>query len=61
MNMGDYLFKKGDKPDYAYVILYGMVIFLNVKSTTYLQGQEPQSPAEHDRKSQAAPAGLNPE
>ena len=36
MSMGDYLFKKGEKPDYAYVILYGTVIFLNVKQTSYL-------------------------
>jgi len=35
---GEYIFRKGDKPDYAYVILYGSVIFLNVKSTTYLVG-----------------------
>lgn len=42
--MGEYLFKKGDKPDYAYVILYGSVICLNVKQTTYMRGQEPNSP-----------------
>jgi len=27
---GEYLFKQGDKPDYAYVILYGTVIYFKV-------------------------------
>ena len=36
--MGEYLFKKGDKADYAYVVLFGQVIFLNLKSTTYIAG-----------------------
>jgi CRP-like cAMP-binding protein len=30
-NAGDYLFKKGDKADYAYVVLYGTIILLNLK------------------------------
>eukprot|EP00347_Sterkiella_histriomuscorum_P013346 403365067 len=42
---GEYLFKKGQKADYAYVVLYGQVIFLDVKSTTYLKGLEPQTPS----------------
>jgi hypothetical protein len=42
--MGEYIFKKGDKADYAYVILYGSVIFLDLKTTSYLIGQEPHSP-----------------
>lgn len=57
--MGDYLFKKGDKPDYAYVVLYGTVIFLNVKQSTYLLGQEPQSPPpEPEKRPSLAPNSL---
>lgn len=41
MSKGEYLFKKGDKADYAYVVLFGNVIFLNVKQTTYMAGKEP--------------------
>jgi hypothetical protein len=47
---GEYLFKKGDKPDYAYVILYGTVIYFNVKQTSYLLGQEPPSPTPEPKK-----------
>ena len=35
---GEYLFKKGEKPDYAYVILYGQIILLDVKQTSYMAG-----------------------
>jgi CRP-like cAMP-binding protein len=33
---GEYLFRKGDKADNAYVLLYGQLIFLDVQSTSYL-------------------------
>jgi hypothetical protein len=35
---GEYLFKKGDKPDYAYVICFGSVILLNVQIDVYQKG-----------------------
>ncbi|CDW82196.1 UNKNOWN [Stylonychia lemnae] len=41
---GEYMFRKGQKADYAYVVLYGNVIFLQVKQQSYLKGSEPQSP-----------------
>ena len=37
-SMGEYIFRKGEKADYAYVVLFGSVIFLDVKQTTYLAG-----------------------
>lgn len=47
---GEYLFKKGDQPDYAYVILYGTVIYFNIKQTSYMLGQEPPSPPPETKK-----------
>ncbi|CDW91816.1 camp-dependent protein kinase regulatory [Stylonychia lemnae] len=62
MERGEYLFRKNDKPDYAYVILYGSVICLNVKSSTYIIGQEPQSPMiEVQKKESVNVSTLNPE
>lgn len=52
------MFKKGDKADYAYVVLFGTVLFLNVKSTTYLPGQEPQTPPELKQNGKQS---VNPE
>jgi len=42
--MGEYMFKKGEKADYAYVILFGTVLLLSVKTESYLPGQEPSTP-----------------
>lgn len=33
---GEYLFKKGDRADNAYVLLHGKLIFLDVQTTSYL-------------------------
>ena len=47
---GEYLFKQGDKPDYAYVILYGTVIYFKVLKNSYPVGQEPPSPPPEAKK-----------
>lgn len=38
---GEYMFRQGDKPDYAYYIMYGTVVFLKVNSESYKPGTEP--------------------
>lgn len=51
MFKGDYLFHQGAYPDFAYIILYGTVLFLAVKTQTYKAGDEPDSPvAEVEKK-----------
>lgn len=51
---GDYIFRKGDRPDVAYVVLYGRVEFLDVSQAASFIGKEPESP---DNKGRAS--GLN--
>jgi hypothetical protein len=38
MSKGEYLFKKMQKADYAYVVLYGTVIYFDVKVQTFKPG-----------------------
>jgi AAA+ superfamily predicted ATPase len=47
---GDYLFHQGAVPDFAYIILYGTVLFLAVKTQTYQLGNEPETPAVEPEK-----------
>ena len=44
ISKGEYLFKKKEKADFAYVVLYGTVIYFDVKVTTFKPGQDPPSP-----------------
>jgi CRP-like cAMP-binding protein len=37
-NKGEYIFKQGETPDSAYVVLFGKVIFLDVKNSSYVIG-----------------------
>lgn len=61
---GDYLFHKGDKADYAYFIIYGQVVFLDVVTASYSKGKEPLSPlkrnkkAEEERKNELRSLGI---
>lgn len=47
---GEYLFKKNDIGDVAYVLLFGKVIFLDYVSRTYMAGKEDPEMPSPDKK-----------
>jgi hypothetical protein len=54
------MFRQGDRPDYAYVILYGTTVFLKVNSDTYQAGKEPPPTPTTIKKSEDGKGSLDP-